>query len=65
MRAWDDICQAFVMPNSLPSFGLIWLDNVLPKAIGSAIDNYAGSVEDIVKYGSLPSIVSALALWLV
>jgi len=37
----------------------------IAKAIGSAINNYAGSVEEIVKYGSLPSIVSALALWLV
>jgi hypothetical protein len=45
-----------------------WIDVVgqrIAKAIGSAINNYAGSVEEIVKYGSLPSIVSALALWLV
>ncbi|KAL3793989.1 hypothetical protein ACHAW5_008164 [Stephanodiscus triporus] len=45
-----------------------WIDVVgqrIAKALGSAINNYAGSVEEIVKYGSLPSIVSALALWLV
>ena len=45
-----------------------WIDVVgqrIAKAIGSAINNYAGSVEEIVKYGSLPSIVSSMALWLV
>jgi hypothetical protein len=45
-----------------------WIDVVgqrIAKAIGSAINNYAGSVEEIVKYGSLPSIVSSLALWMV
>ena len=45
-----------------------WIDVVgqrIAKATGSAINNYAGSVEEIVKYGSLPSIVSALALWVV
>ena len=34
------------------------------EAIGSVINNYAGSVERILKYGSLPSIVTALILWL-
>jgi ATP/ADP translocase len=44
-----------------------WIDVVgqrIAKAVGSAINNYAGSVEGIVKYGSLPSIVTALILWL-
>jgi len=44
-----------------------WIDVVgqrIAKAIGSAINNYAGSVEGIVKYGSLPSILTALILWL-
>lgn len=44
-----------------------WIDVVgqrIAKAIGSAINNYAGSVEGIVKYGSLPSVVASLALWL-
>jgi hypothetical protein len=44
-----------------------WIDAVgqrIAKAIGSAINNYAGSVERIIKYGSLPSIVTALILWL-
>ena len=36
----------------------------IAKAVGSAINNYAGSVEGIVKYGSLPSVVASLALWL-
>ena len=44
-----------------------WIDVVgqrIAKAIGSAINNYAGSIERIVKYGSLPSVVASLALWL-
>ena len=44
-----------------------WIDVVgqrVAKAIGSAINNYAGSIERIVKYGSLPSVVASLALWL-
>lgn len=44
-----------------------WIDVVgqrIAKAVGSAINNYAGSVEGIVKYGSLPSVVASLALWL-
>ena len=44
-----------------------WIDVVgqrIAKAIGSVINNYAGSVEGILKYGSLPSIVTALILWL-
>ena len=44
-----------------------WIDVVgqrIAKAIGSMINNYAGSVDGIVKYGSLPSILTALILWL-
>ena len=44
-----------------------WIDVVgqrVAKALGSAINNYAGSIEGIVKYGSLPSIVASIALWL-
>lgn len=44
-----------------------WIDVVgqrVAKAFGSAINNYAGSVEGIVTYGSLPSIVASIALWL-
>ena len=44
-----------------------WIDVVgqrVAKAVGSAINNYAGSVEGIVMYGSLPSVVASLALWL-
>lgn len=44
-----------------------WIDVVgqrIAKAIGSAINNYAGSVEGIVKYGGLPSVAASLALWL-
>ncbi|KAL9189427.1 hypothetical protein ACHAXT_009102 [Thalassiosira profunda] len=45
-----------------------WIDVVgqrIAKACGSAVTNYAGSVEGIVKYGSLPSVVASLALWFV
>ena len=44
-----------------------WIDVVgqrIAKAIGSMINNYAGSIERIVMYGSLPSVVASLALWL-
>ncbi|KAL7539810.1 hypothetical protein ACHAWF_006509 [Thalassiosira exigua] len=44
-----------------------WIDVVgqrIAKAIGSVINNFAGSVEGIVKYGSLPSVLASLALWL-
>ncbi len=44
-----------------------WIDVVgqrVAKALGSAVNNYAGSIEGIVKYGSLPSIVASIALWL-
>lgn len=43
-----------------------WIDVVgqrVAKALGSAVNNYAGSIEGIVKYGSLPSIVASIALW--
>lgn len=43
-----------------------WIDVVgqrVAKALGSGINNYAGSIEGIVKYGSLPSIVASIALW--
>ena len=44
-----------------------WIDVVgqrIAKAIGSVINNYAGSVDGILKYGSLPSILTSLILWL-
>lgn len=44
-----------------------WIDVVgqrVAKAVGSGVNNYAGSIEGIVKYGSLPSIVASIALWL-
>ncbi len=44
-----------------------WIDVVgqrIAKAAGSAVNNYAGSIEGIVKYGSLPSVIASLALWL-
>eukprot|EP00956_Cyclotella_meneghiniana_P008039 scaffold10711_cov73-Cyclotella_meneghiniana.AAC.5 len=43
-----------------------WIDVVgqrVAKALGSAVNNYAGSIEGIIKYGSLPSIVASIALW--
>jgi len=44
-----------------------WIDVVgqrIAKAAGSAVNNYAGSAEGIVKYGSFPSVVASLGLWL-
>ena len=43
-----------------------WIDVVgqrVAKALGSVVNNYAGSIEGIIKYGSLPSIVASIALW--
>mmetsp|Transcript_8079 Transcript_8079/g.8893 ORF Transcript_8079/g.8893 Transcript_8079/m.8893 type:complete len:672 (+) Transcript_8079:107-2122(+) len=45
-----------------------WIDIVgarIAKAIGSSINRYAGTAERIVQYGSLPSVVTAMALWIV
>mmetsp|Transcript_8238 Transcript_8238/g.12414 ORF Transcript_8238/g.12414 Transcript_8238/m.12414 type:complete len:669 (-) Transcript_8238:118-2124(-) len=45
-----------------------WIDVVgarIAKAIGSTINTYAGTAERIVQYGSLPSVVTALGLWVV
>lgn len=45
-----------------------WIDVVgarIAKAIGSSINTYAGTAERIVQYGSLPSVLTSIALWLV
>jgi len=45
-----------------------WIDVVgarIAKAIGSGINTYAGTAEGVVKYGSVPSVVSAGALWII
>lgn len=45
-----------------------WIDVVgarVAKAIGSSINTYAGTAERIVQYGSLPSVLAAVALWIV
>ena len=45
-----------------------WIDVVgarVAKAIGSSINTYAGSIERIIKYGSLPSFLTAVALWII
>jgi hypothetical protein len=45
-----------------------WIDAVgarIAKAIGSTINTYAGSAERIVQYGSIPSVLTAMALWIV
>lgn len=45
-----------------------WIDVVgarIAKAIGSSINTYAGTAERVVQYGSLPSVVTALGLWVV
>ena len=43
-----------------------WIDIVgarIAKAIGSFINTYAGSVDRVIQYGSLPSIATALVLF--
>eukprot|EP01083_Nonionella_stella_P124813 377132_1 len=45
-----------------------WIDVVgarIAKAVGSSINTYAGSAERIVRYGTLPSVVTAMALWVI
>ncbi len=45
-----------------------WIDVVgarVAKAIGSSINTYAGTAARIVQYGSVPSMVTALALWVI
>ena len=45
-----------------------WIDVVgarIAKAVGSSINTYAGSAERIVQYGTLPSVVTAMALWVI
>lgn len=45
-----------------------WIDVVgarVAKAIGSSINTYAGTAERIVTYGSLPSVITAITLWVV
>ncbi len=45
-----------------------WIDVVgarIAKAVGSSINTYAGTAERIVQYGSTPSVVTALGLWVV
>lgn len=45
-----------------------WIDVVgarVAKALGSTINTYAGSAERIVQYGSIPSVVTAVALWVI
>jgi len=45
-----------------------WIDVVgarFAKAIGSSLNSYAGTAERIVQYGSIPSVISAVALWVI
>ena len=44
-----------------------WIDVVgqrIAKGVGAGINSYAGSVEGILKYGGLPSVVTSLVLWI-
>jgi len=55
------------MSNPIKFQARFWIGAVgarVAKAIGSAINNYAGSLDRAVKYGLIPSIVSAIALML-
>ncbi|KAL7461334.1 hypothetical protein ACHAXS_001752 [Conticribra weissflogii] len=65
----DPAEEVLYMPtsDSIKFRAKFWIDVVgqrVAKAVGSAINNYAGSVEGIVMYGSLPSVVASIALWL-
>jgi len=65
----DPAEEVLYMPtsDSIKFRAKFWIDVVgqrVAKAVGSAINNYAGSVEGIVIYGSLPSVVASIALWL-
>lgn len=54
--------------NSVKFKAKFWIDVVgarIAKAIGSSINTYAGTAERIVAYGSLPSVVTAITLWVV
>jgi len=45
-----------------------WIDVVgarIAKAIGSSINTFAGTIERIVIFGAIPSVVTAMALWIV
>ena len=44
-----------------------WIDIVgarIAKAVGSSINKYAGSVDRIARFGTVPSVCTALGLWL-
>lgn len=65
----DPAEEVLYMPtsDSIKFRAKFWIDVVgqrVAKAVGSAINNYAGSVEGIVMYGSLPSVLASIALWL-
>jgi ATP/ADP translocase len=52
--------------NAIKFKSKFWIDVVgarVAKAMGSAINNYAGSVEKSIRVASAPSLVSAAALW--
>jgi len=54
--------------NAIKFRAKFWIDVVgarVAKAIGSSINTYAGSIDRIVKYGLVPSILTACALWAV
>jgi AAA family ATP:ADP antiporter len=52
--------------NNIKFKAKFWIDVVgarVAKAVGSSINTYAGTPERVVKYGSLPSVMTAIALW--
>lgn len=54
--------------NAIKFKAKFWIDVVgarVAKAIGSSINTYAGTIDRIVKYGSLPSLLTAAALWFI
>jgi len=54
--------------NNIKFKAKFWIDVVgarVAKAVGSSINTYAGTPERVVKYGSLPSVMTAIALWVI
>uniref|UniRef100_A0A7S2HNJ0 ADP,ATP carrier protein n=1 Tax=Helicotheca tamesis TaxID=374047 RepID=A0A7S2HNJ0_9STRA len=65
----DPAKELLYMPtsNTVKFKAKFWIDVVgarIAKAVGSSINNYAGSVERIVQYGTVPSLVTAIMLYM-
>jgi len=66
----DPAKELLYMPtsNTVKFKAKFWIDVVgarIAKAVGSSINNYAGSVERIVRYGAIPSLLTAVGLYVI